>query len=92
MIVSRVFWSPALIDTARFGCFARAPMRRIPSGKPDVDTVTRRGETVSKRMSSAASTASRFNIGSPIPMKTIEQEKARCSRATARYWATISPP
>ena len=64
---------------------------------PEVETVTRRGESpgnTSVRERTAASTASRLSRGSPIPMKTTfvasSPAASAASRAT-RNWCTISP-
>ena len=67
----RVASSAAFSDTARFGRRGSAANCAKAGVMPDVETVTRRGGRISKRISSAGRTPSGFRNGSPIPMKTM---------------------
>ncbi len=66
----RVASSAALSETARFGRRGSAASGESAGVMPDVETVTRRGGSTSKRIASAGRSPSRFRSGSPIPMKT----------------------
>ena len=61
-----------------------AANRAKPGVMPDVETVTRRGEMVSKRISSAPSTPSGFRNGSPIPMKTTRRPSVAAADVVLR--------
>ncbi len=93
MISLRRSSSAAWSEIASFGRFFQVAICSIPGITPAVDTVTRRQEICSKRISSACSRFSKLSRGSPMPMKTRFRLGARAGprRFAASTWATISP-
>ena len=67
---ARCSWVVALSETARFGRRGSSPRRAIAGTMPEVDTVTRRGLTVSASNSMARAMPGMLSRGSPMPMKT----------------------
>ena len=92
--LSRTLWRAACRLSASPIPGNARPSASIPTGRPQVETITRRSARPKARgetsAASASPTAARLSRGSPMPMKTTFRSGVSASRAPCATWSRIS--